>query len=119
MTVPGTKFSQIAPAPAPPATTDVLVGVQSPTGTPIDYLYTIAQLAAVIGLQVVAPPASSDSPGTPYQLAFDGGGNLYFCYAPNTWSKYLNTAPFGLVHILTEGGDFLDTEALDRLITEF
>ncbi len=41
------------------------------------------------------PPVYQHSPGTPYQVAFDGAGNLYICYATNTWAKYLNVAPFG------------------------
>lgn len=40
-------------------------------------------------------PVNQHSPGTPYQVAFDAQGNLYICYATNTWAKYTNTAPFG------------------------
>lgn len=63
-------------------------------------------------------PVTSTDPGTPFSYALDNAGNLYVCYAPNTWAKFFNMAPFGINHILTEAGDFLDTEAGDRLVTE-
>lgn len=73
------------------------------------------------GLVVVSPPASDTSPGSPYQIAFDSSGNLYFCYAPNTWSKYLNTAPFGgapgAFRIDTAGNQRVDTSGNSRIIT--
>jgi hypothetical protein len=47
--VPGTKLSQIAAATAPPADTDVVVGVKAPTTVPVDQLYTIAQLRNSVG----------------------------------------------------------------------
>ena len=35
-------------------------------------------------------PAAAGDPGRPFQFTFDGVGNLYVCYATNTWGKYLN-----------------------------
>jgi len=32
-------------------------------------------------------PVSNTSPGTPGQIAYDSGGNLYFCYIANNWAK--------------------------------
>ncbi len=48
------------------------------------------------GLFTLAPnvPNSPTSPGTPFQVAFDVLGNLYVCYALNSWAKYTNVAPF-------------------------
>ncbi len=40
-------------------------------------------------------PINQHSQGHPYQVAFDAQGNLYICYATNTWAKYTNVAPFG------------------------
>jgi hypothetical protein len=40
-------------------------------------------------------PAHSNSPGTPYQIAWDGSGNLYICYQTNTWARY--TTPLFMV----------------------
>jgi len=69
------------------------------------------------GLVVVPPPLSTNSPGTPYQIAFDSDGNLYFCYAPNTWSRYFNTAPFdyGDIRIDTSGNFRTDTAGNSRI----
>jgi hypothetical protein len=39
------------------------------------------------------PPGATSS-GTPYEVFFDGAGNLFVCYAPNQWAMYTNTAPF-------------------------
>ena len=53
--------------------------------------------AAVVGFgPQVGVPANQGSAGTPFQFAFDGVGNLYVCYAANTWAKFLNAAPFGV-----------------------
>lgn len=39
-------------------------------------------------------PTNNTSAGVPFQFTFDGSGNLYICYATNTWAKYTNVAPF-------------------------
>lgn len=90
------KFSEIQPSASPPAGTDQVVGVGGGT---TDLLYSLNQIKTFIGslfTLVATPPANQSSIGTPYQLAFDGTGNLYICYANNTWAKYLNAAPFGI-----------------------
>ncbi len=39
-------------------------------------------------------PPGPTSPGTPFEVFFDGAGNLFVCFAPNQWAMYANTAPF-------------------------
>jgi hypothetical protein len=75
------------------------------------------------GLNVAStPPANTNSPGTPYTFAFDASGNLYICWAPNTWAKYFNAAPFGAsgnyaaengmdLYVAENGTDFYVTES--------
>lgn len=38
-------------------------------------------------VQLVAEPVSNVAAGTTGQIAFDSGGNLFFCVATNSWSK--------------------------------
>lgn len=45
--------------------------------------------------QETTAPISNMSTGVPLQFAFDASGNLYMCWASNTWAKYTNVAPFG------------------------
>lgn len=47
--------------------------------------------------QETTAPLNNTSAGTPLQFAFDASGNLYICWAANTWAQYTNVAPFGPV----------------------
>lgn len=40
----------------------------------------------------VTAPANSSSPGTVGQVARDGSGNFYVCYATNSWAKFAPTS---------------------------
>ena len=62
---------------------------------------------------LVTAPLTSASPGTPYSFAFDSQGNLYRCYLPNVWAKYMNTAPFGLT-----GGRYVAEDGVSRYVAE-
>ena len=104
------KLSEIAHAPAPPATTDTVIGVGSGT---TDYQYTLAQLNFEL-FTSGSVPAFQGSPGTPFQVAFDGSGNLYICYAPNTWAKFSNVAPFG-----TQPGSVFTLQTQPQTVTQF
>lgn len=35
----------------------------------------------------IPAPVSAASAGSAGQIAYDGTGNFYFCYAPNQWAK--------------------------------
>jgi hypothetical protein len=35
----------------------------------------------------IPAPATHSSTGTPGQIAYDASGNLYFCYAANSWAR--------------------------------
>lgn len=41
----------------------------------------------------VAVPATDTDPGNPGQVAFDGAGHFYLCYAANSWLQFTG-APF-------------------------
>ena len=48
----------------------------------------IVQMLAATSAQIVATaPASHAAPGRAGQIATDAAGNLYFCYAPNSWAR--------------------------------
>lgn len=46
------------------------------------------------GDEWVKAPATSTSPGTAGQRAYDGAGNLYYCYGANKWGKVAGTLSF-------------------------
>lgn len=39
------------------------------------------------GAPLVTAPSTHTSTGTPGQIAYDGSGNFYWCYATNSWSR--------------------------------
>lgn len=39
-------------------------------------------------------PGSHSATGTPGQIAYDSSGNLYICYATNSWVKITGTTSF-------------------------
>ena len=101
--IPGTKFSQIAQAPAPPASTDVLMGVQAPNTAPVDYLYTVSQVASALSSLVHGIPAS---PTTSIQFNNSGsfGGNAGFTYDATNQAVTINEIANPAASALTIGG---------------
>ena len=51
-------------------------------------------------------PITDSSPGTTGQMAFDGSGNFYIAYAPNSWARFSGTLAFGGTssHLLLRDG---------------
>jgi hypothetical protein len=39
-------------------------------------------------------PGGHGSTGTPGQIAYDSSGNLYVCYAANSWAKFTGSTSF-------------------------
>ena len=54
----------------------------------------LTALAQDLFQEISTAPLTNTSAGTPLQFAFDASGNLYMCWATNTWAQYTNVAPF-------------------------
>jgi len=101
MPVTGTKLSQFPIAGSPPAATDVFVGVQSPTGVPTDFLYTVAQAASAIGPLLAGTPVNSiqfNNAGT-----FGGDANFIWTIGSGEINKLHEAiGNFGVIDTITQ-----------------
>lgn len=111
MTVTGTKLSQFDFSPSPPTATDVLVGVQKPTVAPHDFLYTVAQVASVIGPLLAGAPVNSIQ----FNNAGAFGGDANLNWYPSGTSP--GTSHYGgvvdLLHGAIGGSGIIDTIILN------